>query len=107
MKTEHLLIHSILAAFALASTASAADANPVYTYQAERAKTQPAANRARVEADLKAAGLSASGVVWYVVPAMSDVMRLADTFPEDGAFRGEVVAVLAKEIGRASCRERV
>ena len=96
MKTEHLLIHSILAAFALASTASAADANPVYTYQAERAKTQPAANRARVEADLKAAGLSASGVVWYVVPAMSDVMRLADTFPEDGAFRGEVVAVLAK-----------
>lgn len=96
MKTKHLLINSILAVFALASTASAADANPVYTYQAERTKTQPAANRARVEADLKAAGLSASGVVWYAVPAMSDVMRLPDTFPEDGAFRGEVVAVLAK-----------
>ena len=96
MKTENLMISSILAILALASTASADDVNRVYTYQAERAKTQPAANRVRVETDLRAAGKGASGIVWYTVPAMSDVMRLADTFPEDGTLGGEVVAVLAK-----------
>ncbi len=93
MKTDNFWISSLLAVFA---SVASADDNRVYTYQAERAKTQPAKNRALVEADLRAAGQTAAGVTWYSVPAMSDVMRLADTYPADGTLRGEVEVVLAK-----------
>ncbi len=89
-KTFVLAFAVMTAGFAMA------DANRVYTYQAERANTQSAKNRVKVEADLKAAEQEAGGVTWYAVPAMSDVMRLPDTCPVDGTLRGDVEVVLAR-----------
>ena len=82
------------AAVAAGSLAAAAD-DPVDTVwnaqKARAARTMPA-NAARVKA------LGAKGdVAWFAVPAMSDVMRLHDTWPEDGQFGATVRCVLAQD----------
>ncbi len=70
--------------------------NTVYQEQKARAAKAYPANRNRVVAELKAAGLAQGRVAWYAVPAMSDVMRLADTWPEDGVLAGDLQAALAQ-----------
>ncbi len=48
----------------------------------------------RVAADLKASGTPKGAFAFYAVPPMSDVQRLPDTYPSDGAF-GQKVRILA------------
>jgi len=69
--------------------------NPVLDRQLERANRLAPENRAKVAADRVKAKLTGD-VVWYAVPAMSDRMRLMDTYPEDGRFGGELRCALAK-----------
>lgn len=53
---------------------------------------------ARVAADLKARpDLAAAPVVWYAVPAMSDLMRLPGTYPVDGQLAGDLRIVAAQD----------
>jgi hypothetical protein len=73
------------------------DVNPVYRGQVERAKTNLAKNQARVAEALKVAGQPGAQAAYVVVPAMSDVMRLADVYPEDGRFQGELRIVAARD----------
>jgi hypothetical protein len=54
------------------------------------------ANRGRVEQLLRAAP-SGTDLTHYVVPAMSDVMRLGDVYPEDGEWNESVGVVLAQD----------
>ena len=70
--------------------------HPVYRSQAERAKRNAPVNRQRVGADLKAAGLAKGPLTWYAVPAMSDIRRLPDAYPEDGRVQGALRVVAAK-----------
>ena len=83
----------------VASAALAVGATPMDTvWEAQKARaavTMPA-NAERVKADLAAAGLAASPVAFYAVPAMSDVMRTPDVYPIDGRIGGEVRATLAQ-----------
>ena len=102
-KTNHnTLSRHLLPAIAAAGLFAAASAeaqswpNVIYQEQKARAAKAMPANRTRVEAEVKAAGLPSGRIAWYAVPAMSDVMRLADTFPEDGVLAGEVQALLAQ-----------
>jgi hypothetical protein len=83
----------------LAGIAVAADGvdNPVYKEQAARAVKSLPVNKARVNAALKAAALPAGQTAYYVVPAMSDVMRLPDTYPDDGRLNGELRIVAARD----------
>lgn len=53
---------------------------------------------ARVAADVKARPeLAAAPVVWYAVPAMSDIMRLPGVYPIDGELGAELKIVAAKD----------
>ena len=82
------------AAVAAVSLCRAADdpANTVWNAQKARAEKAMPTNAARVKA------LGAKGeVVWFAVPAMSDVMRLADTWPDDGRLGGTVRCVMAQD----------
>ena len=64
----------------------------VWNAQRVRAEREKPANAARVRA------LGAKGdVAFFAVPAMSDVMRLDDTWPTDGTFGGTVRCVLAQD----------
>ncbi len=72
-------------------------ANPVYEAQRLEAQRLLPLNRTRVAADAKEAGLTQPQVVWYAVPAMSDVMRLHYSYPEDGRFNGELRIVAAQD----------
>ncbi len=79
-----------------AETAIFASDHPVYRAQVEGARRNAPLTRARVAADLQAAGVPDAPATWYVVPAMSDVRRLPDTYPEDGRVRGELRVVAAR-----------
>jgi len=70
-------------------------ANTVLEAQRARMKTSLAANAAKIRAALGEAGKAAE-VVHFAVPAMSDVMRLSDTYPEDGRLKGEVRVILSR-----------
>ncbi len=95
--SRHLL-PAIAAAglFAVASAEAQSWPNVIYQEQKARAAKAMPANRNRVTDDLKAAGLKQGRVAWYAVPAMSDVMRLEDIYPEDGVLSGELQAILAQ-----------
>lgn len=88
-------IAASLAAIVVLSVSAQDWPNVIYHEQQARAEKAKPVNAARIAAEMKSAGLSNAKVTWYAVPAMSDVMRLADTFPEDGTFQGEVRAALA------------
>ena len=86
---------SILMSFAavLASASAFADkVDTVWNAQKARASRLRGENAARV----KALG-AADKVTWFAVPAMSDVMRLEDTWPVDGDFAAPVRCVLAQD----------
>ncbi len=72
-------------------------ANPVLDGQLARAKAAAPKNHAAVQAALKEAGLPVDKVAWYTVPAMSDCMRLGDTYPADGHLAGELRVVVAQD----------
>ena len=93
---RHLLCAAAATGLFAASAFAQGWPNVIYHEQKARAAKAMPANRARVEAEMKAAGLSGNRVAWYAVPAMSDVQRLADTFPEDGVLAGEARALLAQ-----------
>lgn len=73
-----------------------ADENPVYEMQAELARKRIAENKIRVTNDLKNASLAGNKVLFYAVPAMSDIMRVPDVYPKDGRLNGELRIVAAK-----------
>ena len=87
-----------LAAVVLGAASAMAQSwpNTIYHEQKARAEKARPANRARLSAELKAAGMAQGPLAWFAVPAMSDVMRLDDTWPEDGVLGGELRAVLAQ-----------
>ena len=93
---RHLLCAAAATGLFAASAFAQGWPNVIYHEQKARAAKAMPANRARVEAEMKAAGLLGNRVAWYAVPAMSDVQRLADTFPEDGVLAGEARALLAQ-----------
>ena len=91
---------AVKAAFVLVLAATivrAQLANPILDEQLARAKKALPANRARVEQQRKAAGLPAADVSWFAVPAMSDLMRLHDTYPTDGRLEGDLRVVVAQD----------
>lgn len=63
----------------------------VWHSQRERAEELKKVNADRIKA-MKGEG----DVVHFAVPALSELMRLEDTWPEDGQFNGTVKTVLAK-----------
>ena len=64
----------------------------VWNAQRARAEREKPANAARLRA------LGAKGdVAFFAVPAMSDVMRLDDTWPVDGSYNDTVRCVLAQD----------
>ena len=95
-KSCNVAIPAFLLAF-LACTAQAQFSNPVLDAQLARAKKAFPENRARVQLERKNASLPDSQVTWFAVPAMSDRMRLADTFPVDGRLEGGLRVVLAQD----------
>ena len=96
MDFEKSILTITTAALLLGAPASGAETpardldHPVYRAQAAAALRNAPLNRARVAADLQAAGISDAPVTWYAVPAMSDVRRMPDTYPQDGRSRGEL-----------------
>jgi hypothetical protein len=76
---------------------AARTANPVYDAQTVQARQRLPENRAKVTGALQAAALPAAPVVFYAVPAMSDIMRLPDVYPEDGRLNGELRIVVAQD----------
>ena len=92
------LLRAVAVAGFFAASAALAQSWPNVIYQEQKARAAKAmpANRARIEGELKAAGLKQGRVAWYAVPAMSDVMRLEDTYPEDGVLSGELQTALAQ-----------
>jgi hypothetical protein len=83
----------------LGGAALAADgiANPIYQAQSARAVKNRSANQLKVSEALKVASLPGGQIAYFVVPAMSDVMRLADTYPDDGRLNGELRIVAAQD----------
>lgn len=71
--------------------------NPVLDGQLARAEGAKPLNRARVEADMKRGAANPSKAVYYVVPALSDRMRLMDTFPDDGRFMAPLRIIAARD----------
>lgn len=71
--------------------------NPAYEGQAERAKRLMPENKAKVAAAMKAANLPAGQLAYFTVPAMSEVMRLPDTYPSDGKLNGDLRIVAAQD----------
>jgi len=65
--------------------------NPQSAQFQENAK----ANRAKIEALMKDAGVK-SDVAYFAVRPMSDIMRLGDVYPSDGQFNGTLRAVAAQ-----------
>lgn len=83
------IVAATIAAFPLNSSAGVEDT--VWNAQRERAKELKKVNAKR----LRDAG-EKGDVAYFAVPAMSEVMRLDDTWPEDGELNGTVRCVLAK-----------
>lgn len=88
-----LIASGALCAFALAAAGNQLT-DTVWRDQKVRIANNANINKAKVAADMQAAGVTGSAV-WYAVPAMSDVMRLSDSYPADGRLAGEVRATLA------------
>ena len=83
----------VCAMCAIASgAASAGVEDTVWNAQKERAKTLKAENAKR----LRALGVK-DDVAFFAVPALSDLMRLDDTWPDDGTLGGTVRCVLAQD----------
>ena len=80
-----------------AVTTHAQFADPVLDAQLARAEKALPVNRQRVDQERKAAGLPSADVTWFSVPAMSDRMRLHDTYPVDGFLEGELRVVMARD----------
>ena len=92
----------LLLFFAALATAAAPARNPILDFQLARAAKAAPANRARVAADWKVTG-KGGDVAWYAVPAMSDVMRLTDTYPDDGRAAGTLRVIIPQDaFGSAS-----
>ena len=90
----HGLAAGAVCALGLAAFAGNPVTDTVWRDQKVRMAKNAPVNGDRVRKDMDAAGAKGD-VTWYVVPAMSDVMRLSDTYPQDGRFAGEVRATLA------------
>lgn len=85
-------IAALLAPFAASAMQGAPSVDrSVWVSQKERAKTLKVANAKR----LRDAGETGK-VSYFSVPALSEVMRLDDTYPVDGDLNGTVRCVLAK-----------
>ena len=83
----------VCAMCAIASgAASAGVEDTVWNAQKERAKTLKAENAKR----LRELGVK-DDVAFFAVPALSDLMRLDDTWPDDGTLGGTVRCVLAQD----------
>ena len=83
----------VCAMCAIASgAASAGVEDTVWNAQKERAKTLKAENAKR----LREIGVK-DDVAFFAVPALSDLMRLDDTWPDDGTLGGTVRCVLAQD----------
>lgn len=91
---KHCIISGVFCALAMASIAGNPVTDTVWRDQKARIARNASVNKAKVSADMKAAEAKGD-VTWYAVPAMSDCMRLSDTYPFDGRFAGEVRATLA------------
>ena len=90
----HGLAAGAVCALGMAAFAGNPVTDTVWRDQKVRMAKNAPVNGDRVRKDMDAAGAKGD-VTWYVVPAMSDVMRLSDTYPQDGRFAGEVRATLA------------
>ena len=93
----HHLGVPVAAIFFAAGIVSAQMANPVLDGQLSRAKAAAPKNRAAVQAALEKANLPTGQVAWFAVPAMSDRMRLHDTYPVDGRLAGDLRVVVARD----------
>ena len=91
MKRTPRLCAALVAALS-AGAALAGVEDTVWNAQKERAKALKPANAKR----LRAAGAKGD-VAFFAVPAMSDLMRLDDTWPDDGALGGTVRCVVAQD----------
>ena len=91
MKRKLLLSAALVAALS-AGAARAGVEDTVWNAQKERAKALKPANAKR----LRAAGAKGD-VAFFAVPALSDLMRLDDTWPEDGTLGGTVRCVVAQD----------
>lgn len=74
----------------MASALTAADETAGFRQRYILDKGKAKENAAKVRGDLADAGKKGSPVAVYTVPAMSEVKRLADTFPEDGTLFGKL-----------------
>ena len=91
MKRTPRLCAALVAALS-AGAALAGVEDTVWNAQKERARTLKPANAKR----LRWAGATGD-VAFFAVPAMSDLMRLDDTWPDDGALGGTVRCVVAQD----------
>lgn len=90
MKMKRATLAVVVCSLALCSPADKVDT--VWNAQRARAERQKPLNAQRVRQ------LGAKGdVAFFAVPAMSDVMRLDDTWPADGALGETVRCVLAQD----------
>ncbi len=101
MNTTTKLTYAALTAAMIAGVSFGQMRNPVLDGQLARAAKEMPKNAALVRAAFDKLpvekGLQNKDLAWYVVPAMSDVMRLHDTFPSDGRFAGDVRVVVAQD----------
>ena len=91
MKRKLLLSAALVAALS-AGAARAGVEDTVWNAQKERARALKPANAKRI----RAAGAKGD-LAFFAVPALSDLMRLDDTWPEDGALGGTVRCVVAQD----------
>lgn len=70
--------------------------NPIADMQEQLARKRITENESKVKEDLKKASLPDKGIVYYTVPAMSDIMRMPDVYPRDGEVQGELRFVAAQ-----------
>lgn len=91
---KHNIISGVLCAFTMVAVAGNQVTDTVWRDQKARIAKNAPVNMAKVKKDMAAAQANGD-VAWYAVPALSDCMRLTDTYPSDGRFAGEVRATLA------------
>ena len=90
MRARYMLVCAMCAIASGAASAGVEDT--VWNAQKERAKTLKAENAKR----LRELGVK-DDVAFFAVPALSDLMRLDDTWPDDGALGGTVRCVVAQD----------
>lgn len=98
MKQNARVISAIILLLLLngAAMAMVGAANPAYEAQAERARQRLDENKSKVAGAMKAAALPNSPFAYFVVPAMSEIMRLPDTYPADGRLNSDLRIVAAQ-----------